>query len=549
MGTACARSPGAGAEGQAGVSCSATLLFVGGTVLSMVPGAKPANILAIHGDRVVSVGSAVDVASCGSVSRIDVRGSVILPGFIDAHSHPAAGGVEQGLAQLGEATTIDAIVATAKTWAAEHPDRIWVEGSGLDESNFAGTIPISALDIAFPDRPVLLYAADGHTAWTNTLALEMAGLLRGGLLVPDPPGGRIERDENGATGILRETAADAVLEMVPAATQSDWNVGVEFAMGELAKWGITAAVDADAGIHALRAYRRYDRRKGLSADILAAISVEPREGAAGVQRAARWNARFRSRHLRIDGVKLFVDGVIEARTAAVIEPYDNGTYGELMFSPDQLRAVVAAADARELRVHAHTIGDAAVRAFLDALEPGGARKTPLAAHVELVAHADLSRLTRLGVAANVQAVWAYRDAYLEELTFPVLNEAQGARLYPFGDFARSGVQIVAGSDWTVTTMNPWEAIEVAVTRRDPAGSGGSVLGTDQELSVERALAAYTSEAATVLGLPEVGTLEPGKRANFVVVSANPYEVGGAALGDIVVQQTWFEGRQVYQRAE
>ena len=534
----------------------------------MVEGAAPAETFAISGEQIAAVG-ADQVAACdvAHAERHDLKGAVVLPGFIDTHSHPAAGGGEQGQVLLGEASTLEEVVAAAVTWAAAHPKAKWIEGGGWDQSKLDTVRPIAALDAAFPNTPALLYAADGHSAWANSAALRAGGLLGKDGLVPDPVGGRIDRDAQGATGALRETAADAVASAVPETRGSDWEEGVRVAMAELAKYGITGVVDADASDGALRAYRTADRANGLGADVLAAVSIEPAEGAAGVDRVARWRLKYRGQHVHVDAVKLFLDGVLEARTAAVLEAYDDGTFGEAMFSAEQLREIVARADSLDLRLHAHVIGDGAVRAFLDGLRVKTNRRTPMAAHLEMIAPSDIGRFATLGAAADIQALWAFSDAFVKDLTLPKIGVERGTRLYPFGELERAGATIVAGSDWTVTTMNPWPAIEVGVCRMDPervapendgegrnpsSGSGAAggdsvaeepALGVGQELSVERMLAAYTRTAASVLGLSDAGTLEAGKRANFVVVDRNPFRIPVEELSGVVVKETWFEGEK------
>lgn len=543
--------------GVATVGCVATGLWFGGTILTMELGALPVGTMAVAGDHIVAVGEAA-VAECdvSTAERYDLKGRIVLPGFIDAHSHPAAGGVEQGLAVLGEAATVDEVVSASKSWLAAHPTALWIEGGGWDQSKLDTAQPLAALDAAFPKLPVFLSSSDGHSAWVNSAALKRGGLiLADGMAIPDPVGGRIERDAQGrATGIIREMALDPVLNVIPNYPQRIWDVGVARAMRELAQYGITTVVDADASTRALRAYVRADRQ-GLGAAVHAAISIAPAEGVGGVARAVAAQRVYASKNVKVSAVKLFLDGVVESRTAALLSPYDDGTLGELQFEQTVLAEIAAEAKKAGLQLHAHAIGDAAVRQFLDVVENVGADIPPLAAHIEMIDASDISRFARLGVLANMQTLWAFSDPFIEELTLPKIGAERGARLYPFGELERAGATLVAGSDWTVTTMNPWPAIEVAVTRRDPDSSAAALggpaqaLGVGQELRVEAALAAYTRDGARAVGSQtEIGTLTAGKLANFVVVDQNPLSIPIAELSDVVVEETWFRGRAVYVRA-
>ena len=203
-----------------------------------------------------------------------------------------------------------------------------------------------------------------------------------------------------------------------------------------------------------------------------------------------------------------------------------------------------------LQVHAHAIGDAAVRQLLDAyarFEAQGARPghPPLAAHIELIDPADIPRFAALGVAADIQALWAYPDRFIRDLTVPVVGPERAARLYPFGDLDRAGTHIVAGSDWSVTTMDPWPAIEVALTRRDP-DTPGDPLAPDQALSLDRMIAAYTADAGAALPTDlRLGRLEVGAPADFVVLDRDPWALPSDQLSDVTVRETWVAGRRVY----
>lgn len=517
--------------------CFGDVAFVQARVHTMgEPG--EAGWMVVKDGRVLAVGAGE--RTCEAARTVDLHGAVVLPGFIDAHAHPAEGGLELHMLQLGAVTTLDELAAAVGAWAAAHPEEPWIEGAGWDAVALDGIAPLAALDAA-TDRPVFLSSADGHSAFVNSAAFRLAGLDP----ATDPPGGLVDRGPDGPTGWIRETATDVVGEAVPRWSAERTDAATRAGLAGFAEHGVTSIVDANADADSLASYRRLDREGALTARVYAAVEVVPGDVRAGVAQARRLRARYTSPHLAVTGAKLYLDGVVESRTAALLAPYTDGTVAPLAFPDADLDRVVRAADRAGLQLHAHAIGDAAVRQYLDAIARHGAplAHPPLAAHIELIDPADVPRFAELGVAADLQALWAYPDDYVRALTVPVVGPDRAARLYPFGELDRAGATLVAGSDWSVTTMNPWPAIEVALTRRDPAG-GGEALGEGQALDLLTMLRAYTSEAGSVFP-GGVGSLAPGAAADFVVLDRDPFAVPVTELSEVRVRETWMDGRRVY----
>ena len=563
-------------------ACVADLVVTDGHIYTMDAAKSVIEAMAVAKGAIVAAGSNADVANCTAKQRVSLAGHTVFPGFIDAHTHPSESGTELQTVDLTTVVNLDELVLTTKSWASAHPRAKWVQGGGWDQSIFEGTNPRALLDAAVPDRPVYLGSADAHSAWVNTRALTMAGLMETG--VPDPAGGRIERDANGVpTGVLRETASDAVGDLVPDYPRAMIDAGTESALAMMRQFGITTVIDADAPDWVLKAYQRFDRRRKLTARVYAAVSVEPDAGIEQIDGIVAARKRFASDRLHVNAVKFFLDGVIESETALMLAPYASGRNGPQQFSPEDLDELFEAADDAGLQLHAHALGDGAVREFLDAVERLSAHhpersRRPIAAHLEVIDPADVPRFGKLAVIADFQPLWAYPDPYITKLTTPAIGAARTEWLYPIAAVANAGGRLAAGSDWSVSSMNPWEAIEVAVTRRDPADSGrglvpagttggevvpdaetgaaltsatsdntlGGALSPHHAIDLGAIIAAYTTGGAYAVGEEDrLGALTVGRQADFVVVSVDPFTIAAEALSDVEVLSTWLAGERVY----
>jgi predicted amidohydrolase YtcJ len=258
----------------------------------------------------------------------------------------------------------------------------------------------------------------------------------------------------------------------------------------------------------------------------------------------------------VNTVKLYVDGVLEGQTAALLEPYigRGGDRGELLFEPDALNELVAALDAEGFQVHVHAIGDRAIRVTLDAFEHAvnvnGVRDSRHhIAHAQLIRPDDIPRFRRLGVYANFQPLWAYADSYITDLTEPFLGPELSRWLYPFGSVKASGATVVFGSDWSVSSMNPLEGIEVGVTRRDPTDASAPVWIPEERVDLETMLVGYTRDAALVNFIEgETGTLEVGKSADLVILARDLFAIPAEEIGEVSILLTMLEGNIIYRAA-
>jgi len=513
--------------------------------------------VAVQEGRIAGVGSARDARGwTGAGTRVlELEGRTVLPGFQDAHLHPAHGGLAATQCYLFDADSREACLDAVARYAAEHPELEWIEGGGWSIDSFAGGTPSRGdLDAVVPDRPVFLDNRDGHGGWVNSRALELAGVTAETL---DPPDGRVERKPSGEPqGTLHEGAMDLVRRLLPPISQEKWEAAILRAQEELHALGITAWQDAAVTADTYPAYLELAERGALTMRMEGNLLWERGADDGQLEElVARRDAGSAGR-LRLRGAKIFVDGVLENFTGAVLEPYvgtDNA--GLSMHDPDELAELVTALDARGFQVHMHTIGDRAVREALDATEAAsranGTRDRRFhLAHVQLVHPDDLPRFAELGVAANVSPYWACRSDYVTVLTEPFIGPERSARMYPFGSLLRAGAPLAFGSDWTVSTPNPLLEIEVAVTRAPTDDRGAEPLLPDEALDLPTALETFTAGSAWVNFLDdETGTIEPGKLADLVVLDRNVLDPGTGPIGDANVLLTLVEGEAVYAAPE
>lgn len=535
-----------------GPDTAATLILYSGNIHTMDEAGTVVEAMVVRDGEIIYVGDDEGARAYvhPDVTRIDLANKTVLPGFHDAHTHLIMSGTDLLYVDLFAAATVEELVATVQTWASSNPAAPWVQGSGWSMASFAGLLHKSQLDAVVADRPVFLFSADGHSAFVNSRALELAGITS---MTPDPEDGQIERDAMGEpTGVLQEAAWELVAEWIPPYADDRVDEGLALALSEANQFGITTILDASVRDWMLAGYVRADQLGRLTVRVHAAVWIEP-EMLDDLGQAGLLRSQYSSERVQVDAVKFFVDGLIESGTATLLEPYENGTNGAPIYSDAELQEAAIALDAMGFQLHAHVIGDAATRQFLDTVEAviaaNGARdRRPQLAHLELVDPQDWPRFAALGAHANVQMLWAYPDSYIQELTWPVIGAERSEYLYPIGGLDAAGATIVAGSDWSVSTMNPFEAMEVAVTRQDPWTNDGEVLTPDHRIDLETALRAYTSEGAKATFSEEfVGSLEVGKRADFVIVDRDPFAISAYELSDVVVEATWLDGEAVFQR--
>ncbi len=531
-------------------------VFRNGTVYTVDAQRRVAQAVAVDGGRIVYVGDdeGADRFLGLDTRKVDLAGRLLLPAFTDAHVHMLEGGVTLDMCNLSGVRDADAILAAIARWAAAHPDAAWIAGSGWSLGAFPDANPRKEdLDRVVPDRPVFLFAEDGHSAWVNSRALAAAAIDRD---TPDPPRGRIERDAASGepSGTLREAAMEPVQALAFDVGPLDALRGLRRAVASANQFGITSFVEARATASEYDwAYRLLDLAGMLHARVTLSLWLNPARGDEQLAELSSRRSHDFTRHVRASAIKIFVDGVAESRTAYVLDPYEGSSdRGIPNFTPERLAALATQLDRDGFQLHFHAIGDAAVRMALDAIaaarEHNSARDARHhIAHLQLVAPADRPRFAALGVFANVQALWAFPDDYVMQLDVSALGRARTESMYPIGSLERAGAQLAAGSDWPVTSMDPLAAMQVAVTRSDPRTSGGAQLGPDERVDLATILAAYTIGGARLMHQEaETGSIEVGKSADLVLLDRNLFAIPPAEIARAKVLLTLFEGQLVYE---
>ena len=539
------------------------MIIVGGTRFDPGTAGPRGGGLAVAGGLITAIGADDQLRAMAGANTeiVDLAGGFVLPGFQDAHVHPGQGGWERAACDLtgpgGSAGYSAKIVAHVRTL----PDDGWLLGGGWSMDAFPGGVPTAAeLDRLTAGRPAYLPNRDHHSAWVNTAALHRAGIDAD---TPDPVDGRIERDATGnPTGALHEGAMRLVGALVPAPSPDDLRKALLTGQAYLHALGITGWQDAIVGDSPLMpdffdAYLDLDAAGSLTARVAGALWWDRAAGLEQLPFLIDRRDRARGPRFTAPAVKIMLDGVCETRTAALLDDYlhdgrPDGSHGMFFVDPGRLAGYATALDAAGFGIHLHALGDAAVRAALDALEAARKANGPSdnrhhLAHLQLVDPADVSRFAQLDVTANCQALWACADAAMTELTLPVLGEPRSSRQYPFATIHAAGGRLALGSDWPVSSPDPLAIVQTAVTRTVPDDPAVPPFLPEQRLDLAVALTAATAGSAHVNRSDDrTGRLRPGFAADLTLLDRDPFTVPPTEINTIRVVGTVVGGRWVYR---
>lgn len=536
---------------------SADLVFQNGRIYTVDANRSWAEAVAISGERIVFVGDN-DAAGkyIGPETRVvDLHGRMMLPGMQDTHVHPIEYGVDLAILNIGELETVDDYKLAIAAYAAANPDLPWIIGTGWSFSAFgAGVAPNREdLDELVPDRPVYIGSYDDHAGWVNSKALEIAGVSRDTL---DPPGGQILRDpvSGEPNGTLDEEARALVRQFTPPITLEEKIVGLREAIRVLNAWGITSYQDAGVdGDEELRVYKALEDSGELSMRVVAAMRWYPDRGLEQVDELIELRDFYRSELIDPSTAKLWQDGIMENYTAVMLEPYRiaSGSRGTTLIEPGFLQTITTELDAAGFQLHFHAIGDGAVRQSLDAVAASIEANGRLGhrhhiAHLQMIDPADIPRFYELDVIANFQPLWAKLDEYVVDINIPSIGEQRARWMYPIRSVQDAGGMLAFGSDWSVTTANPFPQIETAITRQESESEPLPVFTPEERIDLVSAIEAFTINAAYLNKRElDTGSIEVGKFADLIVVDQNLFEVEPEAISETKVLLTLFGGMPVY----
>jgi len=542
------------------VGDQAEILFQGGNVWT---GAAGTDAVAVGGGVIVALGDEARARRGRRTEVVDLAGRTLVPGFRDGHIHVLEGGAESLTCDLTDAADVVEVQERLRTYAAADGGTGWIVGySYPPEILPSGVGRADVLDAVVPDRPVALWSGDHHMVWVNTRALEVAGITTA---TPDPPRGTVVRDDTGApVGTLLEAAEHLIEEHVPRRTHDDEVRGFELGLARMAAAGLVFAQEAATPTARVAAYQRVADGGGLSADVDLAFRVDPvrwrdqvEEFREAREEVDRGTARRRADHvtggrLTARTVKLFMDGVIEGGTGALLEPYDDAPHdhGLAFWEQEELVAAATAMDLAGFELHLHAIGDAAVRCSLDGFAAVAAANGPrdrrsVTAHTHLVHPDDLPRFRELGVTANFEPLWAQANGVMVDLTEPRLGAARSTWQYPIGSLIRGGAPVSFGSDWPVSSPVPLEGIEVAVSRQTRDGRPPVGWLPQERITLDQALRAYTAGTAwQCRDEGRTGSIEVGRDADLALLGADLRAVHVSELAEVPVLGTWLAGRRV-----
>jgi hypothetical protein len=546
-------------------AAEANMVFTGGAVYRVTDMDPWATAVAITGKRITYVGDDAGATSfIGTNTRVvELGGKMLMPAFQDAHVHPVDSGMTFNQCAVFDLPKLEDLLAAIETCVEERPDAGWIVGAGWYVSTFApsGLPPKSLLDAIAPDTPITLLSNGAHSVWANSAAIESAGITAE---TKDPKGGRIDRDPatGEPSGSFQETAMPLIQDFEPASTLKQRMAGLAYAQRLFHSFGITGVHDAYVEISRetaytnMEAYTAFADAGALKMHVVAAMLFDPTlplEPQIELFKELRQSAD--RQHIKATAIKILVDGVATSYSAAMLEPYADreadGVTGTPLIPRAEMIDLVISLDALGFQIHFHSIGDAATRYSLDAIEAARAQNGERdsrhhISHIMVWDPADFGRVVDLDVIANFQALWAYRDTHYDEITRVRMGEKRSNYIYPINTLHKRGAKLAFGSDWYVSSANPLLAIEVSITRLGPDGDTTEPLLPSEAIDLATAIRAATLGAAYGNFLDkETGSIEVGKLADLIVIDKNLFDIPARDISEARVMLTLFEGESVY----
>lgn len=506
--------------------------------------------IAFQNGKVLEVGSSEEILeNYPAFERKDGQGQTMLPGLIDAHGHVLTLGFREMEVNLTGTRSLDEALERINDFAEANPDSEWILGRGWnqvlwDENEFPTA---SDLDDVVDDRPVFLIRIDGHGGWANTMAMNLSNISRE---TPDPQGGRIYRDNRGdATGIFVGAARSYIENIIPEPTDADKQMALELALESMALHGLTSVHDARTDAETWSLYKNFADEGKLKTRI---YSMIPGTGDLFDEMSANGPVHsYANDKLSLRSVKISADGALGSRGAALLDDYSDepGHSGLLSYDQDELNEMVMKGTSAGFQMNIHAIGDAANRQVLNSFENAKNRLGDdydlrhRVEHAQIVDLDDIPRFVDLNLVASMQPTHATSDMNMAE---DRVGEERMRGAYAWQTFLDQGTVIAGGSDFPVEHVNPFYGLYSAVTRKDHEGMPPGGWYSEHAMSRIEALRAFTIDAAYGAHQEDViGSLEPGKWADFILIDRDFFEVDASEIWQIEVLETWMAGEQVY----
>ncbi len=545
-------------------SLPADLVLTNGVIYTVDKKRTTASAMAVKDGVIVYIGNDDGVSPYldDHTRHIDLQGKLVLPGFIDSHNHAVDGTFELFEVVLHGLQSVDEYQQAVTKFRLAHPECKGILGGGWMNPLFPSEGPSKEiLDELAPDIPVVLASEDYHSVWVNSKALEMAGITRE---TPNPVGGIIEKDSQGnPNGTLRETAADLVENLIPPYTVEQLVEGLKYFQHMAHSYGITTVHIPGIKVKSpqLQALRNLQNAGEMTVRFRGALNVDPSDDPAIVEQFVQTRKQDTGGPFEITAAKIFMDGVVEGSTAYMEEPYLHkpDSRGEPVWDAQKYNLMCAALEKAGFQIHVHSIGDAATRETLDGFayarrQNGADDRRHLVTHLQFVNPADIQRFADLGVVAVVQPFWFLIDIHYKQAV-EYLGQTRADRQYPMKTFFDNHVVVASASDYNVTVPpDPLVAIETGITRKwnnsitGIATDTGAILNPVERVSLDDMIATYTINGAYANFLEEVtGSLEMEKKADFIVLDKNLFDIPAEEIHTARVMMTFFEGKKVYFR--
>ncbi len=535
-------------------------IFYNGTIFTGEQDQEFAQAVALSGKYIAQIGTKEELLQLADeqTELIDLKGKMLMSGFIDSHAHPLLSGVEVLYkADLNDCKSIEEYIDTIENFMETHSGLDFIMGAGWINPYFDSPGPRKELlDQIAKDIPMVFDSGDHHSIWANSKAIEMAGVTAN---TSDPEGGVIERNEKGEpSGTFREAAQDLIRPICPEFTVAQYKNGLAAYQEQMAGYGITMSHDAmlKGGGPAHQALLEMDRADQLLFKMNASFETDAAAEEQDWRNYVSYMEKSKGKMFTADRVKFFVDGVVEGGTAYLKEEYSNqpGYFGKCIWDTKVMEQFLIDLDRAGMELHFHVIGDRAVDVMLKALERvreenGERERRPIAAHVQILDPRDIQRLKRENVHISANPFWFVKAPGYFDMEQGFLGKTRAEAEYPMKCLIDAGLTVGSASDYSATPVpKPLNGIQIAVTRDLPefGGEEDQILGKNERISVKEALLSFTLHNAKLAKMENAtGSIKKGKLADLVVLEKNLFEIDPHQIDQTKICLTVSEGNVIY----